>query len=144
MVFSVFTICAQDPDVQVMQLAFDMLERIRDDYFHLISDTFFNDYVNCIASFGNRGARGRKPLTEVEENIAGRAVILLGFCADQLAAGKVSSAGSLTAPPQIPEPEEEDEVATFTESPAHIAHWFPILTSLQRIIHHSNVAVCNK
>mmetsp|Transcript_25091 Transcript_25091/g.27905 ORF Transcript_25091/g.27905 Transcript_25091/m.27905 type:complete len:953 (+) Transcript_25091:2-2860(+) len=119
-IFSVLSLCSSDSDPKVAELAYDLVDTIMAKYFHLVSDNFFTDLVNTLASFGKRSGELNN-MSTVQEVVSTKAIKGLGFCAQQLASGKVLTLGDAGA---------GAKTLVFTSSPEDMKHWFPILTAL--------------
>lgn len=69
-----------------------------------------------------------------------KAIEQLGFCAEQLANGKIT----ITEMPFSPAPAAPSPATEVTNSEPHLRFWFPILTGLSCIISHPHVDVRTK
>eukprot|EP01113_Clastostelium_recurvatum_P048624 TRINITY_DN889_c0_g1_i4.p1 TRINITY_DN889_c0_g1~~TRINITY_DN889_c0_g1_i4.p1 ORF type:complete len:1883 (+),score=603.78 TRINITY_DN889_c0_g1_i4:151-5799(+) len=132
----------------IVALAFDMIEEIVREYFHMIAPDYFVDCVNSLSAFANRKAAGAGTSREI--NL--RAIDALSFCSVQLANGRVTPLvrveslpvdSSMPASPSrlqkssssvIPPPPP----AVFTDSEKHLSLWFPLLTGLSRVVGHKD------
>jgi guanine nucleotide-exchange factor len=104
----------------IVVLSFDSVDKIMVEYFPLIADAFFVECVKCLDAFAQ---------SKHIKDISIRAVSALGFCAEQLAAGKV-----------IAIKPDSDGVA-FRDEEAHLKCWVPILTALAAVVSHQHVDV---
>ena len=167
-IFIVFTFAGNESDQSIVSLAFDITQKILDDYFHLISSGFFVECVNCIVAFAKN-----KNLKE----IGCKAVEALAICANHLANGDVFDFNSNNEQKQQKEdiiknesnendqlhddndkdslqiqtkssieekitklPNEEFDFI-FSDNEHDIKFWFPILTGLSEVISHPHVDV---
>ena len=81
---SAFTIAACDDSEAIATLSFETTEIVVNKYFPLISDAFFSDVVQCLASH----IQG-----SVSRDISLRAIRLVEICADNLGKGEVGGSG---------------------------------------------------
>ena len=125
-IFMVFTLVGNESDESIVFLAFDMLSKILEKYFHLISFTFFVECVNCLVAFS-------KNIHFKETSI--KAIKLLGNCADQLASGNVLPLEDILVT------SDNSSMIIFTDNENHLRYWFPILTGLSEVISHPHIDV---
>ena len=143
--FGVFLIAASDNDESIVRLAFDTVTMIMRDYFQHICNGFFVDCVNCLIAYGNnrhfrdfRYAHRIPGLLSLPSPLtcsccSFKAIEQLGFCAEQLANGKIAIT-DLDASP----------ATKASDSEPHLRFWFPILTGLSCIVSHPHVDVRTK
>lgn len=124
-VFLVFTTAADDDRKNIVQLAFETMEKIVRDYFSYITETettIFTDCVKCLITF-----TGSKFSSDVSLN----AIAFLRFCAVKLAEG------GLICYDKNVELRSHDENASdgdaFTENDEHVYFWVPLLAGLSRL-----------
>ena len=155
-IFTVFTLVAMDNDQSIIQLAYEMIEKIVNHYFHLISSSFFVEFIDCLISFSNN---------LYFKEICVRSIESINFCAQQLYSGRViprkksggeqddsttdsvatstddSSKVSEEESKKLEEEESTTEAIVFTTSEQHLFYWLPILQGLSKIILHPNIDV---
>ena len=141
-----FTAAASDESEIIASLTFEMVDAVTTRYFHLISESFFVDLVQCLAAHAK---------SSVVKELSIKSVKLLGVCADHLAKGDVIKLEGKGMELKSEEAEEEaegregregregkSEVVVFTDqNEKHIRLWFPIFTSLSQTCGHSHLNV---
>lgn len=136
-----FTAAASDDSECIASLTFELVDTVTTRYFHLISETFFVDLVQCLAAHAK---------TSVVKELSIKSVKLLGVCADHLAKGDVvkfydSKGESKDEGESEGEGKEGKEgrieIIFTDQNEQHIRLWFPIFTSLSQTCGHSHLNV---
>eukprot|EP01102_Stenamoeba_stenopodia_P013643 TRINITY_DN4457_c0_g1_i1.p1 TRINITY_DN4457_c0_g1~~TRINITY_DN4457_c0_g1_i1.p1 ORF type:complete len:1012 (-),score=220.65 TRINITY_DN4457_c0_g1_i1:165-2924(-) len=120
--FSVFTHAASDSEPSIVQIAFDIVEKIATVYFDYISEQFFPECCNTLVAFADNNNF---------KEISLKAIKSLGQCAKKLSEGKVCDFPTDLAP----------GAPVFVDCDLHLKLWWPILTGLARVVSHSSLDV---
>ncbi|KAI4364683.1 hypothetical protein MLD38_020740 [Melastoma candidum] len=133
--FMVFTTAAYDDHKNIVQLAFEIIEKIIREYFPYITETettTFTDCVNCLVAFTN---------SRFNKEISLKAIDFLRFCAIKLAEGDLGSsatgkekdASAKVSPSPRRGKEGKQETGEIIEKENHLYFWFPLLAGLSEL-----------
>lgn len=125
-VFMVFTAAAADERKNIVQLAFETMEKIVREYFPYITETetqTFTDCVRCLITFTS---------SRFSSDVSLNAIAFLRFCAVKLAdGGLVAKAVGGDTPPLGKDDALDGQ--TFNDKDDHVSFWFPLLTGLSKL-----------
>ncbi|XP_011625421.1 brefeldin A-inhibited guanine nucleotide-exchange protein 1 [Amborella trichopoda] len=127
-VFMVFTTAAADERKNIVQLAFETIEKIVREYFPYITETettTFTDCVKCLITFTN---------SRFNSDVSLNAIAFLRFCAVKLAEGGLicyEKSKDLDSPTSV----NGDllDKHKFTEKDEYVYYWVPLLTGLSKL-----------
>lgn len=129
----VFTTAAYDDHKNIVQLAFEIIEKIIREYFPYITETettTFTDCVNCLIAFTN---------SRFNKDISLKAIDFLRFCAIKLAEGDLGSSAmskeknafsKVSLSPRRGK-EGKLENGEIIEKENHLYFWFPLLAGIK-------------
>lgn len=120
----VFTAAAADERKNIVQLAFETMEKIVREYFPYITETetqTFTDCVRCLITFTS---------SRFSSDVSLNAIAFLRFCAVKLAdGGLVAKAVGGDTPPLGKDDALDGQ--TFNDKDDHVSFWFPLLTGMR-------------
>ncbi|KAJ0717351.1 putative Sec7 domain, armadillo-like helical, sec7 domain superfamily protein [Helianthus annuus] len=131
--FMVFTTAAYDDHKNIVLLAFEIIEKIVQDYFPYITETettAFTDCVNCLIAFTN---------SRFNQDISLSAVEFLRVCAEKLADGGIGFSknkekeGSEIVKSAHQGNNKNYENGELVDKDDHLYFWFPLLAGLSEL-----------
>ncbi|KAM0009665.1 putative Sec7 domain, mon2, dimerization and cyclophilin-binding domain, Sec7 domain superfamily [Helianthus debilis subsp. tardiflorus] len=131
--FMVFTTAAYDDHKNIVLLAFEIIEKIVQDYFPYITETettAFTDCVNCLIAFTN---------SRFNQDISLSAVEFLRLCAEKLADGGIGFSknkekeGSEIVKSAHQGNNKNYENGELVDKDDHLYFWFPLLAGLSEL-----------
>ncbi|MFS7925590.1 putative Sec7 domain, armadillo-like helical, sec7 domain superfamily protein [Helianthus anomalus] len=131
--FMVFTTAAYDDHKNIVLLAFEIIEKIVQDYFPYITETettAFTDCVNCLIAFTN---------SRFNQDISLSAVEFLRLCAEKLADGGIGfSKNKEKEDSEIVKSAHQGnnknyENGELVDKDDHLYFWFPLLAGLSEL-----------
>ncbi|KAK1418745.1 hypothetical protein QVD17_27891 [Tagetes erecta] len=131
--FMVFTTAAYDDHKNIVFLAFEIIEKIVQDYFPYITETettAFTDCVNCLIAFTN---------SKFNKDISLSAVGFLRLCAEKLAEGGIGfSKNTDREGSEIVRSPQEGNIKNYengelADKHDHLYFWFPLLAGLSEL-----------
>ncbi|KAI3796527.1 hypothetical protein L1987_39201 [Smallanthus sonchifolius] len=134
--FMVFTTAAYDDHKNIVLLAFEMIEKIVQDYFPYITETettTFTDCVNCLIAFTS---------SRFDKDISLNAISFLRLCAAKLAKGGLGSSAAvkdkdvsekISVSPHYERKEKKDDIGDLEDKDGHLYFWFPLLAGLSEL-----------
>ncbi|XP_071691146.1 brefeldin A-inhibited guanine nucleotide-exchange protein 2-like isoform X2 [Rutidosis leptorrhynchoides] len=129
--FMVFKTAAYDDHKSIVLLAFELIEKIVQDYFPYITETetaAFTDCVNCLIAFTN---------SKCNKDISLSAIGFLRSCAAKLAEGDIgfprNKEKEVKSPNQVKSPYQGNNMK-FLDKEDHLYFWFPLLAGLSELI----------
>ncbi|KAI3703224.1 hypothetical protein L1987_73146 [Smallanthus sonchifolius] len=131
--FMVFTTAAYDDHKNIVLLAFEIIEKIVQDYFPYITETettAFTDCVNCLIAFTN---------SRFNKDISLSAVGFLRLCAEKLAEGGIGFSknkekeGSEIVRSPLQGNNKNYENGELADKHGHLYFWFPLLAGLSEL-----------
>ncbi|KAI3498366.1 hypothetical protein L1887_34139 [Cichorium endivia] len=127
--FMVFTTAAYDDHKNIVNLAFEMIEKIVRDYFPYITETettTFTDCVNCLIAFTT---------SRFDKDMSLNAIGFLRLCAEKLAKGDIGSSVKNKEKESI-SPQRKDTRygnGDLGDKEDRLYFWFPLLTGLSEL-----------
>eukprot|EP00741_Cyanophora_paradoxa_P005196 tig00000852_g5036.t1 len=145
-IFALFGAGAGDAQEAIVQVSFEVVERVMREHAGLVMPDFFVDAVNCLTAFG---------ANRLATSIALKSIDHIRAAAARLADGSVleSASSSLASAPSHAHDGPGAGPHSAPSSPAaalpphrqpaevHIKHWFPVLLGLARLVQDPRSAV---
>eukprot|EP01088_Endostelium_zonatum_P015100 TRINITY_DN3564_c0_g1_i1.p1 TRINITY_DN3564_c0_g1~~TRINITY_DN3564_c0_g1_i1.p1 ORF type:complete len:1744 (-),score=398.50 TRINITY_DN3564_c0_g1_i1:89-5320(-) len=147
-IFAVYAISAADTNEGILNGGFQMMEKIKSDYFELIIGpedeerpsvvpeggvenklNFFVEFVNCWVAFGRN---------KISSQISMKALDNLLFCTNALISGKIKKRLYVS---NNSNSSSSSSSASNNNPQIDIEFWFPVLTGFSEIISHPNYVV---